>query len=279
MKTKKKRNTPDDDEIYDTYYRATASYFPVRWTAPEGVRHNRFSSASDVWSFAIVIVEIWQDGRKPYSDKNNRAVRAGLETDATFMHPNIGCDDALYNLMKDCWNQDPDKRPKFGQILKRLEEAKGSLTRSSMVLGPISADTLLDLGGCAAPPLPPLPDMIAVDDGHDYRQTAANNADGYERPVSIIVPAPLTTGNPPTRFCSKKVSAGVKCRKPTRTKYCEDHTCPEFGCKQSKLTAAHACKKHLKPEIAFAMNSTFTPSSRFEFSSREADEMLLCSQL
>ena len=49
MKTQKKRNASDDDEIYESYYRATRAYFPVRWTAPEGLRHNRFSSASDVW--------------------------------------------------------------------------------------------------------------------------------------------------------------------------------------------------------------------------------------
>ena len=80
MKRKRKMNVSDDDEIYESYYRAVTSYFPVRWTAPEGVRHNRFSLSSDVWSFAIVIVEIWQDGNKPYPTQNNRSVRAALET-------------------------------------------------------------------------------------------------------------------------------------------------------------------------------------------------------
>ena len=45
----------------DGYYRSSAGgLFPVRWTAPEAMRDLRFTQASDVWSFAIVMVEIYQ---------------------------------------------------------------------------------------------------------------------------------------------------------------------------------------------------------------------------
>ena len=74
-----------------------------------------------------MVVEIWTDGRKPYPKMNNRAVRAGLEHDPNFMHPNVGCEVELYNLMKDCWKQDADARPSFARILQRLEDMRGQL--------------------------------------------------------------------------------------------------------------------------------------------------------
>ena len=38
----------------------------MRWTSPEALETKKFSTASDVWSFAIVMVEIMQDGKRPY---------------------------------------------------------------------------------------------------------------------------------------------------------------------------------------------------------------------
>lgn len=172
------------------YYRATKSYFPVRWTAPEGVKENRFSSASDVWSFAIVIVEIWQNGRKPYPDKNNRAVRGCLELDPNFMHPNVGCKAELYSLMRDCWKQTPCERPSFAQVLMRLESVDGVLINQSA--SPSSADpagdnVLDDEDGYAKPAATIAHERAAatadgdgrgVSYGHDAEEDAAADADG-----------------------------------------------------------------------------------------------------
>ena len=47
----------------------------VRWTAPEGLISQKFTTASDVWSFGIVCVEILQDGATPYPEiKSNPEV-------------------------------------------------------------------------------------------------------------------------------------------------------------------------------------------------------------
>ena len=106
-------------------------------------------------------MEIWTDGRKPYPKMNNRAVRAGLERDPNFMHPNVGCENALYDLMKDCWKQDADARPSFARILQRLEAIQGRQLQSP-------ADTSLDIGGYAKP-------VGSAD--------STEEPDGYERPV------------------------------------------------------------------------------------------------
>lgn len=44
---------------------------PVRWTAPEALQYRKFSSASDVWSFGILVWEIMSFSDRPYWDWNN----------------------------------------------------------------------------------------------------------------------------------------------------------------------------------------------------------------
>lgn len=50
------------------------SKIPVRWTAPEAFQHRKFSSASDVWSFGILMWEVMSYGERPYWDMSNQEV-------------------------------------------------------------------------------------------------------------------------------------------------------------------------------------------------------------
>ena len=50
----------------DHYYRSENNVFPVRWSSPEAMETKKYTSASDVWSFAVVVAEIFLDGAVPY---------------------------------------------------------------------------------------------------------------------------------------------------------------------------------------------------------------------
>ena len=49
---------------------------PVRWMAPETIRYNcrKFSAASDVWAFGVVVWEIFTFGQRPYYNLSNQEV-------------------------------------------------------------------------------------------------------------------------------------------------------------------------------------------------------------
>lgn len=47
---------------------------PIRWTAPEAIAYGKFSSASDVWSYAIVMWEVMSYGERPYWEMSNQDV-------------------------------------------------------------------------------------------------------------------------------------------------------------------------------------------------------------
>lgn len=47
---------------------------PVRWTSPEAIAYRKFTSASDVWSYGIVMWEVMSFGERPYWDMSNQDV-------------------------------------------------------------------------------------------------------------------------------------------------------------------------------------------------------------
>lgn len=47
---------------------------PIRWTAPEAIQYRKFTSASDVWSYGIVMWEVMSYGERPYWDMSNQDV-------------------------------------------------------------------------------------------------------------------------------------------------------------------------------------------------------------
>ena len=47
---------------------------PIRWTAPEAIAYRKFSSASDAWSYGIVMWEVMSYGERPYWEMSNQDV-------------------------------------------------------------------------------------------------------------------------------------------------------------------------------------------------------------
>ena len=58
--------------LQDTdYYISRGGKIPVKWTAPEALHYKKYSTASDVWSFGMVMYEIWALGMKPFDKLTN----------------------------------------------------------------------------------------------------------------------------------------------------------------------------------------------------------------
>lgn len=103
-------------EKNDMYTAKEGAKIPIKWTAPEAVNYNKFTVKSDIWSFGILLAEIITKGRTPYPGMSNAEVLEAVSEKNYRMPQMDGCPDALYNIMLECWNKNPDKRPSFESL-------------------------------------------------------------------------------------------------------------------------------------------------------------------
>ncbi|KAM9676302.1 proto-oncogene tyrosine-protein kinase ROS isoform 3-T3 [Dama dama] len=109
-------------DIYknDYYRKRGEGLLPVRWMAPESLMDGIFTTQSDVWSFGILIWEILTLGHQPYPAHSNLDVLNYVQTGGR-LEPPRNCPDDLWNLMTQCWSQEPDQRPTFHKIQEQLQ--------------------------------------------------------------------------------------------------------------------------------------------------------------
>ena len=103
------------------YVAKSGEKFPIRWTAPEATRYNRFTIKSDVWSFGILLTELITHGCTPYHGLTNGHVLAVVEQGFRMPQP-PGCPDHLYQIMLLCWKREPDERPTFEHLKYLVED-------------------------------------------------------------------------------------------------------------------------------------------------------------
>uniref|UniRef100_A0A4W6GAM3 receptor protein-tyrosine kinase n=1 Tax=Lates calcarifer TaxID=8187 RepID=A0A4W6GAM3_LATCA len=102
-------------------YTTRGGKIPIRWTAPEAIAYRKFTSASDVWSYGIVMWEVMSYGERPYWEMSNQDVIKAIEESYRLPGP-MDCPEALYHLMMDCWQRERSNRPKFDEIVCLLDK-------------------------------------------------------------------------------------------------------------------------------------------------------------
>uniref|UniRef100_A0A8C7INJ9 receptor protein-tyrosine kinase n=1 Tax=Oncorhynchus kisutch TaxID=8019 RepID=A0A8C7INJ9_ONCKI len=102
-------------------YTTSGGKIPIRWTAPEAIAYRKFTSASDVWSFGIVMWEVMAFGERPYWDMSNCEVMKAINEAFRLPAP-MDCPSTVYQLMLQCWLQERSKRPRFPDIVSLLDK-------------------------------------------------------------------------------------------------------------------------------------------------------------
>lgn len=84
----------------------------IKWMAPEVLLYNKYSTKADVWSFGIVLMEIFTHGKEPYKDKPSWEAFECVKDGYRMERPDI-CPQAVYDVMLNCWQIDAHSRPSF----------------------------------------------------------------------------------------------------------------------------------------------------------------------
>ncbi|XP_062982887.1 ephrin type-A receptor 6 isoform X2 [Elgaria multicarinata webbii] len=141
-------------------YTTSGGKIPIRWTAPEAIAYRKFSSASDAWSYGIVMWEVMSYGERPYWEMSNQDVILSIEEGYRLPAP-MGCPASLHQLMLHCWQKERNHRPKFTDIVSFLDK----LIRNPSSLHTLVEDVLVmpDSPG----ELPEYPFFVSVSDWLD----------------------------------------------------------------------------------------------------------------
>ncbi|XP_038061347.1 tyrosine-protein kinase ABL1-like [Patiria miniata] len=103
----------------DIYVQTSKRRVPVRWLAIESIRYKRYTTKSDVWSFGILLWEITTIGGTPYPTTKSESLARKLKGGYRMPKPS-NCDDKSYALMRKCWEEDPNNRPSFSELVSTL---------------------------------------------------------------------------------------------------------------------------------------------------------------
>lgn len=106
---------------------AKSTPLPLRWLAPETIRHNKFSVYSDIWSYGVVMWEVFTFGARPFEKQSNAQVVQHVLNEKYLAKPDK-CPDIVYELMIKCWSKQPSKRPWFSVLSNEISNFPGSMS-------------------------------------------------------------------------------------------------------------------------------------------------------
>ena len=116
----------------DYYKIRQGTAMPIRWSAPELVVGARYTSSSDVWSFFVLMWEVFSRAQVPFGSKSDlvvvmilKDVTKGLIEANDILDKPAHVDDRLYLAIRAmCWHVDPARRATFTNLFSWLEQEK-----------------------------------------------------------------------------------------------------------------------------------------------------------
>ncbi|XP_031442898.1 NT-3 growth factor receptor isoform X2 [Clupea harengus] len=114
-------------DIYSSdYYRVGGhTMLPIRWMPPESIMYRKFTTESDVWSFGVIMWEIFTYGKQPWFQLGNNEVIECITQGRVLERPRV-CPKEVYDVMLGCWQREPQQRlniKEIGNILFALGKA------------------------------------------------------------------------------------------------------------------------------------------------------------
>uniref|UniRef100_A0A3Q3J7T5 Tyrosine-protein kinase receptor n=1 Tax=Monopterus albus TaxID=43700 RepID=A0A3Q3J7T5_MONAL len=108
-------------DIYSTdYYRVGGhTMLPIRWMPPESIMYRKFTTESDVWSFGVILWEIFTYGKQPWFQLANNEVIECITQGRVLERPRL-CPKEVYDIMLGCWQREPQQRLNIKDIQKML---------------------------------------------------------------------------------------------------------------------------------------------------------------
>ncbi|XP_055995530.1 tyrosine-protein kinase JAK2-like isoform X1 [Ostrea edulis] len=144
----------------DYYTRSSGKELPLMWCSPESIANRKFTTKGDIWSYGILIWEVFTHAKAPilcnnFSKEGYQKLMEGKRLKKT-----THCPVVVYKFMEKCWEFRPEDRPDFNEACEycrkfseEYPEPKEEVHKSPHPQEPL-------------PPVPPVP-IELTDTGND----------------------------------------------------------------------------------------------------------------
>uniref|UniRef100_A0A0K0DPM6 Non-specific protein-tyrosine kinase n=1 Tax=Angiostrongylus cantonensis TaxID=6313 RepID=A0A0K0DPM6_ANGCA len=100
---------------------------PIRWQAPEVISTRIYTAKCDVYSYGILLWEIFNNGEQPFRGMSNKIIKSKI-CDPKFRPPvDPTLPIVIQRVMRTCWRADPKKRPMMAQVARFLIHAPAEM--------------------------------------------------------------------------------------------------------------------------------------------------------
>lgn len=99
---------------------------PLKWLAPECFLTKKWTTASDVWSFGVLMWEVFENGKEPWSGPDAPQTGAALSAHiAAGNHPARPGEvpNEFWDIMLMCWAKEPQRRPSMDEVMNAIQTA------------------------------------------------------------------------------------------------------------------------------------------------------------
>ncbi|CAN4076781.1 unnamed protein product [Withania somnifera] len=105
---------------HHTFLSSMSTAGTAEWMAPEVLRNEPSNEKSDVYSFGVILWEL-ATLKVPWSGMNSMQVVGAVGFQGRCLDIPASVDPIVAEIISDCWNQNPQVRPSFGQIISRIK--------------------------------------------------------------------------------------------------------------------------------------------------------------
>ncbi|KAL1790649.1 vascular endothelial growth factor receptor 2 [Sigmodon hispidus] len=178
------------------YVRKGDARLPLKWMAPETIFDRVYTIQSDVWSFGVLLWEIFSLGASPYPGvKIDEDFCRRLKEGTRMRAPDYTTPE-MYQTMLDCWHEDPNQRPSFSELVEHLGnllQANAQQDGKDYIVLPMSETLSMEEDSGLSLPTSPVSCMEeeeVCDPKFHYDNTAGisqylQNSKRKSRPVSV----------------------------------------------------------------------------------------------
>lgn len=111
------------------YQSLKSKKLPIKWLALESLTDQIFSEKSDVWSFGVLMYEMFTFGLSPYASMNNDEMLEFLRSGNRLACPET-MPNGLYEIEQHCWLENPGERPTFTELEQQFRSLIESETEN-----------------------------------------------------------------------------------------------------------------------------------------------------